>query len=50
MEKLNFKQILILLAVLIGGTFAIVNPDLYNKATEHTILCIILIALFFQNN
>lgn len=46
MDKLNFRQILVIIAILIGGTFAIVNPELYSKAMDHTILAIILIAIF----
>jgi Na+-transporting NADH:ubiquinone oxidoreductase subunit NqrB len=50
MQKLNFQQMLIILAILIGGTFAILNPDMYSKAMDHTILSVILIAVFFQTN
>lgn len=44
--NLTFRQILVIIAVLIGGIFSIINPDKYSEAMDHTILAVILIALF----
>lgn len=47
MKKLSTEQIGMLLAMLIGGTFAILNPEKTSDAFTYTLGACVLIKLFF---
>jgi hypothetical protein len=46
-EKITSEQIAMLAAVVIGGIFAIVNPNQMESAFNTTIMAIVLIKLFW---
>ena len=46
-EKITSEHIAMLIAIVVGGTVAIVNPEYMEMAFNKTILSIILIKLFW---
>lgn len=47
MKKLTGEDIACLLAIVIGGAFALIYPDMRGEAFEKTVVCIILIKIFW---
>ncbi len=46
-KRMDSEDIACLLAIIIGGIYAIVNPDKLSESMETTILAIILIKIFW---